>query len=197
MKIKVFTLLLSVFAFQLVSANMIETNVVVQKNDSITKNVVLPQGTILFLKASTDVNARNFKEGDHFFVELDKPVTSKGQVIVPKGTIVQMDVLESVDNKRTGSSFAITVGGFIIDNYLQKVSTEAKKVVTEGKARGTLARAAIGAGVGAAFDGGSGAGKGAAIGGATGMLSPGQAIYFPKGTEATFQLSEPLTVNWL
>lgn len=192
MKTKALTILLMVLSVQIAIGKEISNH----KLDSVQKEVVLPTGTILFLKASKDINARNFKAGDHFFVELDKPVTSKGEVIIPSGTIVQMNVLESVDNKRTGSSFAVTVGGFIIDNYLQKVSTEAKKVVTEGKAKGTLARAAIGAGIGAAFDGGSGAGKGAAIGGATGMLSPGQAIYFPKGTEATFQLSEPLTVDW-
>ena len=108
-----------------------------------------------------------------------------------------MEVLVSENNKRRASKFGVTVGGFIIDNYLQLVKTETKLVSTEDKAGGTVKRAAIGAGVGAAFGGSSGAGKGAAVGGALGLLSPGQVIHFPAGTEATFQLALPLKVDWL
>ncbi len=163
----------------------------------IQEPATLPVGTILFLKSTKDIYAKNFKAGDHFFVELDKDVTQKGKVLIPKGTMVQMEVLVSENKKRRASKFGVTVGGFIIDNYLQQVKTETKLVSTEDKAGGTIKRAAIGAGVGAAFGGGSGAGKGAAIGGALGLLSPGQVIHFPAGTEATFQLELPLKVDWL
>jgi len=157
----------------------------------------LPAGTILSLKSTKGISAKNFRAGDHFFVELDKDVTKKGKVLIPKGTIVQMEVLVSENKKRRTSTFAVTVGGFIIDNFLQQVKTETKIVTTEDMAGNTVKKAAIGAGVGAAFGGGSGAGKGAAIGGAVGLLKPGQTIKFPAGTEATFQLESPLTVNWL
>jgi len=157
----------------------------------------LPIGTILFLKVTKDVYAPNFKAGDHFFVELSRDITSKGKVLIPKGTLVQMEVLVSENSKRRASKFGITVGGFIIDNFVQLCKTEAKMVQTEGNARGTLRKAAIGAGVGAAFDGGEGAGKGAAIGAAAGLLPPGTVIHFPVGTEGTFQLEQPLVVNWL
>jgi hypothetical protein len=156
----------------------------------------LPVGTILFLKSTKTITAKNFNAGDHFFVELDKDVTSKGKVLIPKGTIVQMEVLVSDNNKRRASQFGVTVGGFIIDNYLQEVKTETKLISTEDMAGGTVKKAAIGAGVGAAFDGGRGAGRGAAIGGAMGLLKPGQSIQFPAGTQATFELQEPLTVDW-
>ncbi|MCJ7465338.1 MAG: hypothetical protein MUO53_01420 [Maribacter sp.] len=158
--------------------------------------ITLPVGTILFLKSTKTISAKNFNAGDHFFVELDKDVTSKGKVLIPKGTIVQMDVLVSENNKRRASQFGVTVGGFIIDNYLQQVKTETKLVTTEDMAGGTVKKAAIGAGVGAAFDGGRGAGRGAAIGGAVGLLKPGQSIQFPAGTEAQFQLELPLKVDW-
>lgn len=157
----------------------------------------LPVGTIIFVKATKDIYAKNFQAGDHFFVELDRDVTSKGKVLIPKGTLVQMEVLISENTKRRGSKFAITIGGFIVDNYVQKCKTEGKQVATEGNGRNTMRKAAIGAGVGAAFDGGEGAGKGAAVGAAVGMLKPGTVIYFPKGTEGTFQLAEPLVINWL
>ena len=157
----------------------------------------LPVGTILFLKSTKGIYAKNFRAGDHFFVELDKDVTKKGKILIPKGTIVQMEVLVSENKKRRASTFAVTVGGFIIDNYLQQVKTETKVVTTDDKAGGTVKKAAIGAGIGAAFDGGRGAGRGAAIGGALGLLEPGQVIHFPAGTEATFQLELPLKVDWL
>lgn len=157
----------------------------------------LPIGTILFIKATKDVFAKNFQAGDHFFVELDRDITSKGVVVIPKGTLVQMEVLVSEHNKRRGSKFAITVGGFIVDNFVQKCKTEGKQVESQGTARGTLKKAAIGAAVGGAFDGGEGAGKGAAVGAAVGMLNPGTVIQFPKGTEGTFELAEPLVVDWL
>ena len=44
---------------------------------------------------------------------------------------------------------------------------------------------------------GRGAGRGAAIGGAMGLLEPSQSIHFPAGTEATFQLENPLKIDWL
>lgn len=157
----------------------------------------LPVGTILFLKSSKAISAKSFKAGDHFFVELDKDVTQKGKVLIPKGTMVQMEVLVSENKKRRSSTFSVTVAGFIIDNYLQQVKTEAKVVTTEDQAGQTIKKAAIGAGIGAAFDGGRGAGRGAAIGGAMGLLKPGQSIQFPAGTEATFQLELPLKVDWL
>ncbi len=157
----------------------------------------LPTGTILFLKSSKEIVANHFNAGDHFFVELEKEITSKGKVLIPKGTVVQMEVLQSDNKKKRASTFAVTVGGFIIDNFLQKVTTEAKVVSTEDQAGQTVKKAAIGAGVGAAFGGWNGAGKGAAIGGAVGLLKPGQSIRFPAGTEATFELKEPLKVDWL
>lgn len=159
--------------------------------------ITLPVGTILFLRSTTAIQAPNFRAGDHFFVELEKDVTNKGKVIIPKGTIVQMEVLVSENKKRRASTFAVTVGGFIIDNYLRQVKTETKVVTTEDKAGGTVKKAAIGAGIGAAFGGSSGAGKGAAIGGGLGLLEPGQVIRFPAGTSATFQLELPLKVDWL
>ena len=157
----------------------------------------LPVGTILFLKSTKVISAKNFRAGDHFFVELDKDVTMKGKVLIPKGTMVQMEVLVSENKKRRSSTFAVTVGGFIIDNYLQQVKTETKVITTEDMAGGTIKKAAIGAGIGAAFDGGRGAGRGAAIGGAAGLLKPGQVIQFPAGTEGTFQLELALKVDWL
>ncbi len=158
---------------------------------------MLPVGTILFIKSTQGITAKNFNAGDNFFVELDKDVTSKGKIVIPKGTIVQMNVLVSDNKNRRASTFTVTVGGFIIDNYLQAVQTESKVVTTDGQAGNTVKKAAIGAGIGAVFDGGRGAGRGAAIGGAMGLLKPGASIYFPPGTEATFQLTAPLKVNWL
>ena len=66
-----------------------------------------------------------------------------------------MDVLVSENKKRRSSTFAVTVGGFIIDNYLQQVKTETKVVTTEDQAGQTVKKAAIGAGVGIGKIGGS------------------------------------------
>ncbi len=178
-------------------ANLNPVNDKPEKPVLMQETPVLPVGTILFLKTSKQIVANHFNAGDHFFVELDKDITSKGKVLIPRGTIVQMEVLQSDNNKRRASTFAVTVGGFIIDNFLQKVSTQAKVVSTEDQAGQTVKKAAIGAGIGAAFGGGRGAGQGAAIGGAMGLLKPGQVIQFPAGTEATFELTEPLKVDWL
>lgn len=187
------------FSF-LMFANSIESNPI---NDiAIHENIIqetptLPVGTIIQIISTSDIYAKNFNSGDHFFVELAKDITHKGKVLIPAGTMVQIDVLQSDSKKRRASTFAVTVGGFIIDNYLQQVKTETKAVTTEDQAGQTVKKAAIGAGIGAIFDGGRGAGRGAAIGGAAGLLTPGQSIHFPKGTEATFQLELPLKINWL
>ena len=70
------------------------------------------------------------------------------------------DQLISENKKRRASTFAVTVGGFIIDNYLQQVKTDSKAVTTEDQAGQTIKKAAIGAGIGAIFDKGRGAGRG-------------------------------------
>lgn len=200
MKIKMYVLVLALF---IMTTSFADNDLnVVKNNKTLLENLkqeppTLPVGTILFLKSTKVISAKNFGVGDHFFVELDKDLTMKGKVLIPKGTMVQMEVLVSENKKRRSSTFAVTVGGFIIDNYLQQVKTETKVVTTEDMAGGTIKKAAIGAGVGAAFDGGRGAGRGAAIGGAMGLLRPGQSIQFPAGTEATFQLELPLKVDWL
>jgi hypothetical protein len=157
----------------------------------------LPVGTILFIKTTKPIHSKHFRAGDHFFVELAKDVTQKGKVLIPKGTLVQIDVLVSENKKRRASTFVVTAGGIIIDNYVQQIKTENKVVTTEDMAGQTIKKAAIGAGIGAIFDGGRGAGRGAALGGAIGLLKPGQSIQFPVGTEATFQLKQPLIVDWL
>ncbi|OUR94329.1 hypothetical protein A9Q87_01390 [Flavobacteriales bacterium 34_180_T64] len=184
----------SAFNYETISTINSHTTLV---QDEVKESPELPIGTILFLKSTKAIVSKNFKAGDHFFVELAKDVTSKGKVLIPKGTLVQMEVLVSENKKRRSSTFAVTVGGFIIDNYLQQVKTETKVITTEDMAGNTVKKAAIGAGVGAAFDGSKGAGRGAAIGGAVGLLKPGQVIQFPAGTEATFQLALPLKVDWL
>jgi len=201
MKIKVLVL----GVLMLANVNMISANneIIDPGNTKCTvetadqEPTTLPVGTILFLRSTTAIKAPNFRAGDHFFVELEKDVTSKGKIIIPKGTIVQMEVLVSENKKRRASTFGVTVGGFIIDNYLRGVKTEAKMVTTEDKAGGTAKKGLIGAGIGAAFGGSSGAGKGAAIGAGMGMLEPGTVIQFPAGTSATFQLELPLKVDWL
>lgn len=199
MKVLVFTGMLTLMILSSFTKSELIVSENLDKETSKTFQEVptLPAGTILFLKATKHIYAKNFKAGDHFFVELDKDVTQKGKVLIPKGTIVQMEVLVSENKKRRTSKFGVTVGGFIIDNYLQQVKTESKLVTTEDQAGQTIKKAAIGAGIGAAFDGGKGAGRGAAIGGAMGLLKPGQTIHFPAGTEATFQLENPLKVDWL
>lgn len=168
-----------------------------QRSSQGQEGIVLPVGTILFLRTTKTITASHFNAGDHFYVELARDVTNKGKIIIPKGTVVQMDVVVSDNRRRRASKFGVTVGGFIIDNYLQQVKTETKIVTTEDTAGGTIKKAAIGAGVGAVLDGGEGAGKGAAIGGALGLLKPGQTIQFPAGTQAEFQLQLPLKVTWL
>ncbi|MFH6767862.1 hypothetical protein V8G56_03860 [Gaetbulibacter aquiaggeris] len=87
----------------------------------------MPVGTIIQLKTSKDIYAKNFKSGDHFFADLARDITSKGKVLIPAGTLVQIDVLESDNKSRRSSIFIVTVGGFIIDNYLQPVKTETKQ----------------------------------------------------------------------
>lgn len=188
---------LSLFIFANYHTNYDKSNQLNKELFEIQESPTLPVGTIIQIKTTKDIHAKNFKAGDHFFVELAKAITSKGKVLIPAGTMVQIDVLQSDNKKRRASTFAVTVGGFIVDNYLQQVKTETKAVTTEDQAGQTVKKAAIGAGIGAAFDGGRGAGRGAAIGGAAGLLSPGQSIYFPRGTEATFQLALPLKVDWL
>jgi hypothetical protein len=196
MKILIIILSMGITGFtNTFSSKSIKTEIT--SSNTIQEPPTLPVGTILFLKSTKVISAKNFNAGDHFFVELDKDVTLKGEILIPKGTMVQMEVLVSENKKRRASKFGVTVGGFIIDNYLQQVKTETKLVTTEDMAGGTVKKAAIGAGVGAAFDGGRGAGRGAAIGGAVGLLKPGQVIQFPAGTEATFQLALPLKLDWL
>ena len=60
----------STFSYQSLDTEINPVNI-------IQEPATLPVGTILFLKSTKDIYAKNFKAGDHFFVELDKDVTQK------------------------------------------------------------------------------------------------------------------------
>ncbi len=145
--------------------------------DKVEQTPVIPVGTPIYIKTTEEIKTKSLKGGDTFFVELAKNISQGGKVLVPKGTQVQMEVIYSKSGKK--NVFDVTVGGFMINNYLHKVRTENKVLSVDGPTTASTYTIKF-----TTSDGGSA------------YLKEGSAIVIPKGTEGVFKLAIPLNVGW-
>ncbi|WP_289054706.1 hypothetical protein [Carboxylicivirga marina] len=78
------------------------------------------------------------------------------------------------------------------NEYLDISSSAITVAASEGQGRKTARNVAVGAGVGAVYNGGKGAGRGAATMGAVSLLGGDGNITIPKGYNLQFELSQEL-----
>jgi hypothetical protein len=172
------------------------------------KNYVVPAGTRLPLILHNAVTTRNAKAGDPVYLETVYPVVIDNRILIPAGSYVQGEILESkrpgkgkgVGEIRVRLNSMILPNGYAVD--FNAIPTNAgtggnESTDSEGKIHGdtdngdkvgtVLKTTGIGAGIGgiatrSAGGAGIGAIAGAGVGLATILLTRGPELELPRGT---------------
>lgn len=188
-------------------------------------SLILDAGTKLPLVLHNSVSTRNAKPGDPVYLETLFPITRENRIVIPAGSYVQGEVVES---KRPGrvkgrGELLIKLNTLILPNgYTVSFNAVPSNAGTggnettgkEGEIKGdtdrkndigtvvgtTVSGAGIGSGVGAAAGNvGRGAGIGAGAGAVAGLLAVlltrGPEVELPRGTTLDVELNRPLYLD--
>lgn len=161
-----------------------------------------PEGTILVIRTSAEIDTERNRVGDIFDASLDEALVAEERTVFPRGTTVKGKIayaresgkisgqpqliLELTDLVAGGRSYMLRTS-----DYQEVGSSRGKR--TAATVGGT---AALGAIIGAIAGGGTGAAVGAASGAAVGtgvqVLTKGEVLRIPAETILEFKLRSPL-----
>lgn len=165
-----------------------------------TENAVtIPAGTALMVTTSTTVST-DFHGGSNTFpAALYEDVVINGNVVIPKGTHVYGQVLDSKHAKTFGhSKLVVDLTAIYTEKGTVDITTDNLGYQSEESQTGNaLKTTGSAAAIGAAFskNRAKGAAEGAAVGAALALLSSGQHIKIPAGTILKFTLQQPVTIH--
>lgn len=169
--------------------------------------VSLPEGTLLQVRTSEEVDAKHAKDGTPVQFTVIRDVTLGGVLAIPRGATLHGVVSEvkKVDSGALGGSseLALTLNSLDLGGQNYPITTDQFKVKGPNKAGRTVGSAFGGALLGAMIGGIAGRGEGAAIGAGAGAAagtvasaaSPGPNVWIPAEALVTFHLQAPLTVQ--
>ncbi len=180
--------------------------------------IVLPAGTVIPIALSAFINSRSARVGDRFYADTIYPIWLQQQLIIPRGSTVRGTVTDVVRPGRVKGKgrLALRIDDIILPNGITRTLNASFRSIRGGGAEifdpakesveadsskaadvGTVARTTTqGAVVGGLIDRGTGAAIGAGVGGVAGlatvMLSRGQELVLPPGTQFDIELKQPL-----
>lgn len=167
-----------------------------------TREVVIPAGTTLRVKLSSEVASDSSQVEDVVRGTLDAPVSVGGEVVVPPGASVRGSVIsvQRAGKVKGRASMALrfdrlSAHGEDYDVRTDRISRQARATKKQD-----AAKIGIGAGFGAAIGAIAGGGKGAAIGSAVGagagtgavVTTRGDEVRLVAGTVVTTKVREPI-----
>ena len=159
--------------------------------------VTLPAGTAFRVKTIDPIDVDVTQAGHTFRGSIDDPITSKGDVVVPRGAdVVLVAAKVEQGGKMKGSDLIeLKVNSIVVNGRSYQVATSVSQTKTGGEGKKTAGKVVGGAGLGAIIGGiaggGAGAGIGALVGGAGGTIvaASGQPhLKIPSETRLEFQL---------
>ena len=165
----------------------------------------IPAGTTLEVRTNETIASSN-AEGRTYQADIaTEVVDSQGKVLIPKGSQVELVVLEAKEKEGVrGATLqlgmrSVTVGGstyLVVSEEVKRTSglgrnEQTAKTVGGGAALGTLIGAAAGGGKGAVLGGLVGAAAGAAVQ----VMTQGKEVRVPAESVLRFQLDEPIQLQ--
>lgn len=159
--------------------------------------VVVPAGTTLRVRTSEFIDVDSTRTGAKFRGTLDDPIMLRGEVVVPRGSDVELVAANVQQGGRMKGSdlIQLKVDSISVHGHAIPVVTSLTESKSAGEGKKTTRKIAGGAGLGAIIGGVAGGGKGAAIGalagGATGtaVAAAGKPhLKIPAETRLQFQL---------
>jgi len=174
------------------------------------------KGTVIPVELLNRLSTKNLKEGDNVYARTIFPITVDNQIVIPVGTNVQGKIKEAVRPGRVKGKASLTLSFQVMilpsgltlpiygslggsDEGYREGENTIKGESTKGKDAGDIAKAGAVGGIGGAIWRGK---KGAAVGGGAGagvalagvLLSRGEDLTLPKGTELEVILDEELAL---
>jgi len=171
----------------------------------VVKQVTLPEGTIVPIRITEELNSKTAQTNDVFHGSLAADLGTQGVIAIPRGATVIGRVVEAKDAAHFKGSSLLTL-------ELTEVSTRGQKLTLvtdtfskqgEGRGKNTAEKTGGGAAFGAIIGALAGGGKGAAIGGLAGAaagsgvnaVTRGQQVDIPSETLINFHLQSPVTLT--
>lgn len=169
-----------------------------------TREVVIPAGTTLRVKLSSEVASDSSRVEDVVRGTLDAPISVGGQVVVPPGASVRGSVLSAQRSGKVKGRASIALRFDWLSAHGEDYDMRTNRISRQAPAtkRRDAAKIGIGAGVGAAVGAIAGGGKSAAIGSAVGagagtgavLATRGDEVRLVAGTVVTTKVREPIRV---
>jgi hypothetical protein len=165
---------------------------------------IVPAGTILNVRTTQPITADSSQAGMTVTGVVDDPVALDGRVVIPRGAIATLEVVnvERSSNMKGRDRITLKVHSIQTESGTYPVATShvELKGPSEGKraARKVIGGAGIGAAVGGILGGGTGAAIGATTGGGTGAVIAGSGkthLVVPAETLLQFRLSTAMRVE--
>jgi hypothetical protein len=168
------------------------------------REVVIPSGTTLRLRLTSDVSSDGSHVEDPVRAKIDSPVEVKGTTAIPSGAAVSGSVLSAQRSGKVKGRASVAFRFSHLEAWDSNYDVETGRISRQAAAtkRKDATKVGIGAGAGAVIGAIAGGGKGAAIGSAVGagagagvvMATRGDEVHLPAGTVVTTKLTSPLTV---
>jgi len=158
---------------------------------------IVPAGTILNVRTTQPIAADASQTGMTVTAVVDDPVAVDGQVVIPRGAIAMLEVVDVERSSNMKGRDRITLKVHSIQTefgtYPVATSHVELKGSSEGKkaAKKVIGGAGIGAAIGGIFGGGTGAAIGATTGGGAGAVIAGSGkthLVVPAETLLQFRL---------
>src|SRR4029453_3246205 len=165
---------------------------------------IVPAGTVLNVRTTQPIAAESSQRGMTFTGVVDDPVAVDGQIVIPRGAIATLEVVnvERSSNMKGRDRITFKVHSIQTESGTYPVATSQVELKgsREGKkpAKKVLGGAGIGAAIGGIFGGGTGAAIGATTGGGTGAVIAGSGkthLVVPAETLLQFRLSTATRVE--
>jgi hypothetical protein len=175
---------------------------------------VVAKGTVIPVELLNKLSTKNIKEGDNVYAKTIFPITVNNQIVIPVGTSVQGKIKQAERAGKVKGVASLTLSFEVMilpsgvtlpifgslggaDEGHREGENTIKGDSTKGKDAGDVAKAGAVGGIGGAIWRGR---KGAAVGGGLGagvalasvLLSRGEDLELPKGTELEVVLDAPL-----
>lgn len=171
--------------------------------DAKTVPLGVPAGTSLSVRLASEVSSATSKTGARFKANLDSDLVVGGLLVAARGTPVYGRVAEAVAGTGAGQAprLDLELTDIEVGGKVHPIPSDRVQAQGQGKrpARKVLGTAAMGAGIGAAIDGGEGAAWGAAagvvVGAAAAAGSQGNQVAFAAGTVLQFHLLQAVTLE--
>lgn len=166
--------------------------------------IVVPAGTVLTIRTNQVLGSKTSQVGNAFTGTLATPVSLKGKIVIPSGSVVTGSVRDAKKAGRFKGGAALVLGldSVTVVGHTYNIETEFFQQASTGKGKRTAGLVAGGTGLGAAIGGIAGGGKGAAIGavagavaGTAGAATGKRDIELPAESALSFKLVQPLTLK--